>query len=125
RQIVAGNQRYRFSHSDRQRSGVALGRFTGKGCERLVRARHQVLQTRDLSDPAVGLKMNWTLANAGTTRNMIPPAAQAVADVRVLRVADYDAIEKKVRERIKKQLLPEAKVAMNFERRHPPLEATA
>src|SRR5213079_1360341 len=65
------------------------------------------------------------LANAGTTRNMIPPAAQAVADVRVVRVADYDAIEKKVRERIKKQLLPEAKVAMNFERRRPPLEATA
>jgi glutamate carboxypeptidase len=83
-----------------------------------------VLQTRDFSDPAVGLKINWTLANAGTTRNMIPPGAQAVADVRVLRVADYDAIEKKVREAIKKQLLPEAKVEMNFERRRPPLEPT-
>jgi glutamate carboxypeptidase len=69
--------------------------------------------------------MNWTLARGGTTRNMIPPGAQAVADVRVLRVADYDEIEKKVRERIKNQLLPEAKVEMNFERRRPPLEATA
>ena len=36
---------------------------------------------------------------------MIPPEAQAIADVRVLRVADYDAIEKKVREQIKKQLV--------------------
>jgi glutamate carboxypeptidase len=69
--------------------------------------------------------MNWTLANAGTTRNMIPPDARATADVRVLRVADYDEIEKKVRERLKNQLLPEAKVEMNFERRRPPLEATA
>jgi glutamate carboxypeptidase len=69
--------------------------------------------------------MNWTLANAGTTRNVIPPNARAVADVRVLRVADYDAIENKVKEAIKKQLLPEAKVEMNFERRRPPLEATA
>jgi glutamate carboxypeptidase len=43
----------------------------------------------------------------------------------VLRVADYDAIEKAVRERIKNQLLPEAKVEMIFERRRPPLEATA
>jgi len=85
---------------------------------------HQVLQTRDLSDPKVGLKMNWTIASAGRVRNMIPPNATAIADVRVLRVADYDAIEKKVRERIKTQLLPEAKVAMNFERRRPPLEAT-
>jgi glutamate carboxypeptidase len=96
-----------------------------KGINALYELAHQVLQTRDFSDPAVGLKINWTLANAGTTRNMIPPGAQAVADVRVLRVADYDAIEKKVREAIKKQLLPEAKVEMNFERRRPPLEASA
>ena len=101
------------------------GNAPERGINALYELAHQVLQTRDLSDPAVGLKMNWTLANAGTTRNMIPPAAQAVADVRVVRVADYDAIEKKVRERIKKQLLPEAKVEMNFERRRPPLEATA
>ena len=96
-----------------------------KGINALYELAHQVLQTRNFSEPAVGLKMNWTLANAGTTRNMIPPAAQAVADVRVLRIADYDDIEKKVREAIKKQLLPEAKVEMNFERRRPPLEATA
>jgi glutamate carboxypeptidase len=96
-----------------------------KGINALYELAHQVLQTRDFSDPAVGLKMNWTLATAGTTRNMIPPGAQAVADVRVLRVADYDGIEKRVRDAIKKQLLPEAKVEMNFERRRPPLEATA
>ncbi|MFL4969336.1 MAG: M20/M25/M40 family metallo-hydrolase [Xanthobacteraceae bacterium] len=95
-----------------------------RGVNALYELAHQVLQTRDLSDPAIGLKMNWTLANAGRTRNMIPPNAQAVADVRVLRVADYDAIEAKVRERIKTQLLPEAKVSMTFERRRPPLEAT-
>jgi len=94
------------------------------GVNALYELAHQVLQTRDLSDPAVGLKMNWTLANAGRTRNMIPPNAQAIADVRVLRVADYDAIEKKVRERIKIKLLPDAKVDMIFERRRPPLEAT-
>jgi glutamate carboxypeptidase len=96
-----------------------------KGINALYELAHQILQTRDLSNPEVGLKMNWTLANAGTTRNMIPPGAQATADVRVLRVADYDAIEKTVRERIKNQLLPEAKVEMSFERRRPPLEATA
>jgi len=101
------------------------GNAPEKGINALYELAHQVLQTRDFSDPAVGLKMNWTLASAGTTRNMIPPGAQAVADVRVLRVADYDAIEKKVREAIKKQLLPDAKVEMNFERRRPPLEATA
>ena len=94
------------------------------GVNALYELAHQVLQTRDLSVPAVGLKMNWTMANAGRTRNMIPPHAQAMADVRVLRVADYDGIERKVRERIKSKLLPESKVEMIFERRRPPLEAT-
>ncbi len=94
------------------------------GVNALYELAHQILQTRDLSDPEVGVKMNWTLAQAGRTRNMIPPNAQAVADVRVLRLADYDGIEKKVRERIKTQLLPETKVEMIFERRRPPLQAT-
>ena len=96
-----------------------------RGVNALYELSHQMLQTRDLSDPATGLKMNWTVAQAGITRNMIPPAAQAMADVRVLRVADYERIEAQVRERIKKQLLPEAKVEMIFERRRPPLEASA
>jgi glutamate carboxypeptidase len=96
-----------------------------RGVNSLYELSHQILQTRDLSDPATGLKMNWTVAQAGITRNMIPPAAQAMADVRVLRVADYERIEAAVRERIKKQLLPEAKVEMIFERRRPPLEASA
>ncbi|MEA2947672.1 MAG: glutamate carboxypeptidase [Alphaproteobacteria bacterium] len=94
------------------------------GRNALYELAHQILQTRDLSDPATGVKMNWTTANAGTNRNVIPAVASAVADVRVLRVADYDGIEQKVRERIKTQLIPDTKVEMTFERRRPPLEMT-
>jgi glutamate carboxypeptidase len=96
-----------------------------RGVNALYELAHQVMQMRDLSEPEVGLKLNWTMATAGVVRNMIPPKAQAQADVRVLRVDDYDEIEKKVAERIKTKLLPESKVEMNFERRRPPLEATA
>ncbi len=94
------------------------------GVNALYELSHQMLQTRDLSDPATGLKMNWTLARGGSNRNVIPAEAEAVADVRVLRVADYDRIEAAVRERAKKQLLPESKVELTFERRRPPLEAS-
>lgn len=94
------------------------------GVNALYELAHQIMQTRDLSDPATGVKMNWTVARAGINRNVIPPAAEATADVRVLRVADYDRIEAAVRERIKKQLLPEARVELLFERRRPPLEAS-
>jgi glutamate carboxypeptidase len=42
----------------------------------------------------------------------------------VLRVADYDGIEKKVRDRIKNKLIDDTVVEMTFERRRPPLEMT-
>ena len=115
--------------------GAVLLKITGQashagqapelGRNALLELAHQMLQTRDLSDPAIGLKMNWTLGTGGTGRNIIPSVASAVADVRVLRVADYDGIERKVRERIKSQLIPDTKVEMTFERRRPPLEMTA
>jgi glutamate carboxypeptidase len=92
------------------------------GRNALYELAHQVLQTRDLSDPLIGLKMNWTVASAGTNRNVIPAIAAATADVRVLRVADYDGIEQLVKERIKKQLIPDTRIEMIFERRRPPLE---
>ena len=96
-----------------------------RGVNALYELSHQIMQMRDLSQNDKGLKLNWTVAQSGTNRNVIPAYATAQADVRVLRVADYDGIEAAVRERAKKQLLPEAKVTVNFERRRPPLEVTA
>jgi len=94
------------------------------GVNALYELSHQILQMRDLSEPATGLKMNWTISKSGSNRNVIPASATAGADVRVLKVADYDRIEQQVNERVKKQLVPEAKVELKFERRRPPLEAT-
>ena len=95
-----------------------------RGVNALYEMAHQVLQMRDLSDPSIGLKMNWTIAQAGSNRNVIPASASAGADVRVVRVADYDRIEAQINERVKKQLIPEARVQLSFERRRPPLESS-
>ena len=94
------------------------------GRNALYELSYQILQTREFSNPATGLKMNWTVASAGTNRNVIPAVASATADVRVLRVADYDGLEAKLREKIKDKLIPDTKVEMVFERRRPPLEVT-
>ena len=95
-----------------------------RGVNALYELAHQVLQARDLSNPKVGTHVNWTIARAGVVRNMIPPGAQASADIRVDRVADLDGIEQTLRERIKNKLLPETEVQLEFERRRPPLQAT-
>lgn len=93
-----------------------------RGLNAIYELAHQMLQTKDFGDPARGLKMNWTMASGGTNRNVIPAEATAAADVRVEKVADYGALEMKLRETIKKQLIPGTKVDLNFEQRRPPLE---
>ena len=93
-----------------------------KGRNAVYELAHQVLQTKDFSDPVHGVKMNWTMINGGSNRNVIPAQAEAAADVRVVRVSDYDGLETRLRETIKKQLIPDTKIEMTFERRRPPLE---
>jgi glutamate carboxypeptidase len=94
------------------------------GRNAIVELAYQIMQTRDLSDEARGIKFNWTLATGGMTRNVIPDLATASADVRVRQVADLDVIERAFRERVKKQLIPDAVVEPGFERRRVPLVAT-
>ncbi|MDB5821609.1 MAG: putative glutamate carboxypeptidase [Herminiimonas sp.] len=93
-----------------------------RGLNAIYELSHQMLQTKDFSDPAHGLKMNWTMVSGGTNRNVIPAEATGAADVRVERVADYDGLEARLRETIKKQLIPGTRVDLTFERRRPPLQ---
>ncbi len=85
----------------------------------------QIQQMRDLSDAKEGIKMNWTLATAGSNRNVIPAVAFATADVRVMKKEDFDVVEKQVRERVKVQQIPDTKIDLQFERRRPPLLTSA
>lgn len=109
------NVRGRASHA---------GSAPEQGINALTELAHQILQAGDLSEPSRGIKVNWTMASAGIVRNMIPPAAQAFADIRVERLGDLDGIEQKFRERIKNKRIPEANVELLFERTFPPLEKT-
>ena len=95
------------------------------GVNALYELSHQILQMKDLSKNDKGLKLNWTVSQAGTNRNVIPAQATAQADARALRVSDFDQLQAALQERIKRTLLPESKVQVKFEVRRPPLEATA
>lgn len=106
------------------RSSHAGSRPEG-GINALTELAHQVLQLQDLSEPATGLRLNWTMAQAGTNRNVIPAQATAQADARALRVSDFDRLAQELQRRIQAQRLPDAKVQLKFEMRRPPLEATA
>ena len=100
------------------------GAAPDEGRNALYELAYQIMQTRDLSEPATGLKMNWTVASAGNTRNVIPAEAQATADVRALSMADFDRIETDVRRRVRRQLIAGTVLDLIFERRRPPLQVT-
>ncbi|MDY6451604.1 M20/M25/M40 family metallo-hydrolase [Acinetobacter faecalis] len=93
------------------------------GVNALTELSHQIAQMQDLSNPQTGLKLNWTVATAGKTRNVIPDTASAQADVRALKVEDFDTVEKTLQDRVKNKKLADSQVAVKFEVRRPPLVA--
>ena len=96
-----------------------------EGVNALMELSHQILQLKDYSLPALGLKLNWTLAQAGSTRNVIPAQASAQADARVLRAGDFDHLERALKQKIQYKQLPDSEVSIRLEQRRPPMEATA
>lgn len=94
------------------------------GRNALVELAHQILQMRDLSDPASGLKVNWTLAQAGSVANMIPSRATATADMRAQQMTDFDAVETVMQQRIQNHLVPDTEVSIEVFRGRPPLNPT-
>jgi hypothetical protein len=67
----------------------------------LYELSHQLLQLLDLWEPARAVKLNWTLANAGTVYNTIPATAMAVGDMRADDPNDFKAVETAIREPIR------------------------
>ena len=82
-----------------------------RGINALYELSHQILQMRDLSQDDKGLKLNWTVSQAGTNRNVIPAAASAQADARALRVSDFDQLQSACRSASRESSWPTARSA--------------
>ncbi|MDP1757948.1 MAG: M20/M25/M40 family metallo-hydrolase [Pseudohongiella sp.] len=85
---------------------------------------HQVLQLSNLSEQDTGLKLSWTVAQAGTNRNVIPEKAVASGDIRMLRIEDFERLQARIQERLSNKLIPDTEVVVTYENRRPPLTAT-
>ena len=95
-----------------------------RGVNALVEAADLVLRTQDIDDRARGLRFNWTVQRAGDVSNVIPDHATVEADVRYRNPADFDEALAKLRERIAKQRLPDARLDIAINRGRPPLVPT-
>ena len=95
------------------------------GRNALYELSHQMLKSRNFGDPAKGLQINWTVAQGGATRNVIPAEATAVADVRSLTNADLDLMEAALKQSITEKLIPDTTVDLSFYRSRPAFVANA
>ncbi len=91
-----------------------------RGRNALYELSYQVLQMQDLSNPG-RLKLNWTVASAGSVSNTIPEDARAIGDIRADDIADLAGLEASIREKILKHLIPDTSVDVRFERIFPPM----
>jgi glutamate carboxypeptidase len=92
-----------------------------QGRNALYEMAHQILQMRDLSDAEREVKLNWTVAEAGSVPNAIAARAVSIGDMRANREEDFRVVENAIRERIGVQLIPDTVVNVRFEKLYPPL----
>ena len=95
------------------------------GRNALYELSHQMLKSRNFGDPAKGLQIHWTVANAGGSRNVIPAEATAVGDVRSLTNQDLDLMEEALKKSIEEKLIPDTKIDLTFYRSRPAFVANA
>ena len=104
-------------------SGIAAhaGSAPEQGRNAVIELAHQLLQLRDLGDPALATTVHWTLVQGGERRNIIPAQAQAEGDMRYSHVAEIERVEKAASALVKNRLIPDTQTVFRLERGRPPL----
>ena len=82
---------------------------------------HQMLQLKDLGDPAKGTTVNWTLLKAGDKRNIIPSSASAEADMRYSDLSESDRVLADGQRIMQKKLIDGTEVTLRLDKGRPPL----
>ncbi|TWE07723.1 glutamate carboxypeptidase [Pseudomonas sp. AG1028] len=86
---------------------------------------HQMLQLKDLGDPAKGTTVNWTMVKAGDKRNIIPASASAEADMRYSDLSESDRVLADAQRLVEKKLIDDTEVTVRLEKGRPPLAKNA
>ena len=96
-----------------------------KGRNALTELAHQIVQLKDLGDPAKGTTVNWTMARAGDKANIIPDLASAQADMRYSDVAESDRVLADAKRIAQNTLIPDTETAITLHQGRPPLAKNA
>lgn len=118
---AAGTSQVRMTVEGRS---AHAGAAPEQGRNALLELAHQLLQTRDLAATVPGTQLNWTSAEAGVARNMIPARAEAGGDVRVTRADANDNLRAALQAKVdESRLVPDTTTTITLEPLRPIYEA--
>ena len=117
---VATNGINRVNLEVKGRSSHA-GSAPEEGRNALTELAHQIIQLKDLGDPAKGTTVNWTLAKAGEKANIIPSLATADADMRYSDLAESDRVLADAKRIAQNRLVADTETTVTLIKGRPPL----
>jgi len=117
---VATNGINRLNLEVKGRSSHA-GSAPEEGRNALTELAHQIVQLKDLGDPAKGTTVNWTLAKAGEKANIIPALASADADMRYSDLGETDRVLADAQRIARTKLIADTETTVTLHKGRPPL----
>lgn len=82
---------------------------------------HQLVQLKDLGDPAQGTTVNWTLIKGGEKRNIIPSSAAAEGDMRYSDLSESDRVLADGQRIVQGKMIDGTEVTFRLDKGRPPL----
>ncbi len=82
---------------------------------------HQLVQLKDLGDPAKGTTVNWTLIKGGEKRNIIPSSASAEGDMRYSDLSESDRVLADGQRIVQGKMIDGTDVTFRLDKGRPPL----
>ena len=119
-QVIIATNGIAYVHLDVKGISSHAGSAPEKGRNAAMEMAYQLLQLKDLGDPAKGTTVNWTVVQAGDRVNVIPAAASAKADMRLSVLSELERVQNDANRIIQKELIPETQVTVRVEDRRPP-----
>ena len=119
-QVIIATNGIAYVHLDVKGVSSHAGSAPEKGRNAAMEMAYQLLQLKDLGDPAKGTTVNWTVVQAGDRVNVIPAAASAKADMRLSVLSELERVQNDANRIIQKELIPETQVTVRVEDRRPP-----
>lgn len=91
------------------------------GRNAVLELAHQLVQLKDLGDPAKGTTVSWTMIAGGEKRNIIPNKATAEADMRYSDISETERVLADAQKIIENKLIDDTRVELRVDKGRPPL----